>query len=132
MKIERFEDIEAWKAARELVKSVNAATRSSAFHEDPDLRRQMRRAARSTMANIAEGFDAGSDAEFIRFLKIARRSGSEVQSDLYVSLDEKFIDKNKFSDLYGMTRKVKELIGGFLRYLNENKRTRRGDVGRRT
>jgi four helix bundle protein len=39
------------------------------------------------MANIAEGFDAGSDAEFIRFLGYARRSASEVQSHLYIALD---------------------------------------------
>jgi hypothetical protein len=44
-------------------------------------------AAASVMANIAEGFDAGSDAEFIRFLGYARRSASEVQSHLYIALD---------------------------------------------
>ena len=43
------------------------------------------------MDNIAEGFDSGSGPEFIRFLKIVRRSASEVQSELYQALDRKYI-----------------------------------------
>ncbi|MBI5034255.1 MAG: four helix bundle protein [Chloroflexi bacterium] len=43
------------------------------------------------MHNIAEGFDSGSDPEFIRFLKMAHRSASETQSELYLALDRKYI-----------------------------------------
>lgn len=79
MKITRFEDIEAWKAARTLVKKVYRAT-DRVLHVDVALARQMRRAAMSAPANIAEGFDAGTDLEFKRFLRMARRSMSELQS----------------------------------------------------
>ena len=50
------------------------------------------------MANIAEGFDAGSDAEFIRFLGYSRRSASEVQPHLYIALDQGYIIQNHLQD----------------------------------
>jgi four helix bundle protein len=118
MKIDRFEDIEAWKAARELTKLVYTATAAKTFGDDVDLARQMRRAATSTMANIAEGFDAGSDSEFRRFLRIAQRSASEVQSHLYVALDRSYLDGRGFDAIYGQARQLKRLIGGFIRYLH--------------
>jgi len=68
LKIERFEEIEAWKLAREITTAVYRATDVDAFSKDFGLRDQIRRAAGSIMHNIAEGFDAGSNAEFIRFL----------------------------------------------------------------
>jgi len=80
MKILRFEDLEAWKEARKLTNSLYDITRDKAFDADWDLRRQIRKAAVSVVANIAEGFDSGSDPEFSRFLRIARRSTSEIQS----------------------------------------------------
>ena len=122
MKITRFEDIDAWKAARELQKIVYEATKGDAFKEDYDLRRQMRRAAGSSMSNIAEGFDSGSDAEFRRFLRIARRSATEVQSHLYVAIDQNYIGQCAFDRIYEKALDVKRLIGGFLRYLGEKRK----------
>jgi four helix bundle protein len=52
------------------------------------------------MHNIAEGFDAGSDAEFIRFLKYSRRSASEVQSELYIALDRHYITQDQFQRIF--------------------------------
>ena len=82
MKIQRFEDTRAWQEARTLTNMVYDASDEGPFATDFGLRDQIRRAAGSTMHNISEGFDAGSDAEFVRFLKYARRSASEVQSQL--------------------------------------------------
>ena len=70
MRITRFEDIDGWKAARRLTNLTYAATKSMRYQVDPDHRRQIRRASTSSMANIAEGFEAGSPAEFKRFLRI--------------------------------------------------------------
>lgn len=124
MKITRFEDIEAWKEARVLNRMVYSATRSPKYNDDKNLRAQMRRASTSIMCNIPEGFDAGSDPEFGRFLKIAARSGTEVQACLYVSLDEKYIDPKMFETLYEQAAKVKRLTGGFIQYLKANPRPR--------
>src|SRR5688500_6775777 len=80
MTIRRFEDIESWQLARELTKRVYAVAMRGAFAKDFGLRDQITRAAGSAMHNIAEGFDGGSNPEFVRFLRYAQRSCSEVQS----------------------------------------------------
>jgi four helix bundle protein len=82
-KIARFEDIDAWQAGRELMRMVYAVSPKGSFARDYRLRDQIQGSAISVMSNIAEGFDAGGDAEFIRFLGYARRSAGELQSQLY-------------------------------------------------
>lgn len=69
MKIERFEDIRAWQAARELTKEIYRITNSGKFARDYKLRDQIRDASGSSMHNIAEGFDSSSDEDFARFLR---------------------------------------------------------------
>ena len=92
-------------------------THDSAFNDDRDLKRQLRRAAVSSMSNVAEGFDAGSDAEFQRFLRIAQRSATEVQSHLYVALDRQYIERDRFNAVYAQAQQTRRVIGGFIRYL---------------
>ena len=91
----RFEDLDVWQVARELVRDVYALTRRDSLRRDPGFADQVRRAAVSTMNNIAEGFERGSDKEFIRFLFIARGSVGEVRSLLYVALDQSYINKDE-------------------------------------
>ncbi len=62
MKIERFEDIEAWQSARQLTRNVYCLTKNAEFAKDFGLKRQIQDAAGSSMHNIAEGFD--SDLSF--------------------------------------------------------------------
>ena len=66
MKIERFEDIEAWQLARKLTGKVYALTKKPKFNRDFGLKTQIQDAAGSSMHNIAEGFD--SDRGFIKYL----------------------------------------------------------------
>jgi len=135
VKITRFEDIEAWKASRRLSRQIYAITTSVGFRREAQLRSQLRRAANSAMANIAEGFNAGSDTEFARFLRISRRSATEVQSHLYFALDHGHITQLEFDRLYGSAEDVKKLIGGFVRYLSSpatNRAPGRPDRGLRT
>ena len=77
----------------------------------------MQRATVSITANIAEGFDANSDDEFVRFLRYALRSATEVQSHLYVAVDQGYISGEDFTQLYDQATEVKSLIAGFIRYL---------------
>jgi four helix bundle protein len=85
----RFEDIQAWQEARKLVKMIYKLASSGTLARDFGLRDQLQRAAVSStlapdasagVANIAEGFDCESKAEFARFLGFARRSAVEVQT----------------------------------------------------
>lgn len=122
MKIEKFEDLDCWKKARELANLVYDLTDQRSFGKDFQLRDQMRDAAGSVMHNIAEGFEAGSDAEFVRFLKISRRSASEVQSELYLAIDRKYITTNQLQIAYNNGTEVKRLINGLIAYLRRNKK----------
>jgi four helix bundle protein len=117
MKIERFEDIEGWQLARELARKLYECSKEGPFASDFGLRDQVRRAACSVMHNIAEGFDSGSDPEFARFLRYAQRSCTEIQSQLYVALDQKYVSEAQFQDLYDFAKRVHSVIGGFIKYL---------------
>ncbi len=76
------------------------------------------------MHNIAEGFDAGTDAEFIRFLAYARRSASEVQSQLYLALDRGYITEQDLHETYTLATEAKRLINGLIAYLRRSDRVR--------
>ena len=128
MKIEQFEDIEAWQLARELTRKVYRLTKKPRFAKDYGLKRQIQDAAGSSMHNIAEGFDSETNAEFIRFLRYAKRSCTEVQSELYLALDEKYISIDEFKDVYEQARRTRAAVYGFIKYLKkyeENKTTNR-------
>ncbi|MDF1592366.1 MAG: four helix bundle protein [Desulfobacterales bacterium] len=117
MKIDRFEDIEAWRLARELTRKVYALTKKPKFAKDYGLKSQIQEASGSSMHNIAEGFDAETNAEFIRFLRYSKRSCTEVQSELYVALDENYISLKEFKDVYEQARKTRAAVRGFINYL---------------
>lgn len=122
MKIERFEEIEAWQDARELCRTVYETINAGEFAKAWALRDQVDRSSGSVMDNIAEGFDGGSNAEFARFLRYAQRSCSEVRSQLYRALDRDLIDEETFARLSDQASKTHAKIGGFIRYLTRQKR----------
>jgi len=69
------------------------------------------------MANIAEGFTRRSDKEFIQFLYISMASTAEVQSHLYVALDQAYIAKDQFDDIYQQANKTGKMISNLIKYL---------------
>ena len=100
MRIERFEDIEAWQLARELARKVYRLTRKPGFSRDYGLKEQIQNAAGSAMHNMAEGFDSEANSEFIRFLGYAKRFCTEVQSELHVTAEESYITAEECKDGY--------------------------------
>jgi len=117
--IKNFEDLLAWQKARELAGNVYELTRQDKFSRDFGLRDQIQRAASSVMHNIAEGFESGSDPEVVRFLKMARRSAGEVQSELYLALDISYITEEELKKTYALATEVKRLINGMMTYLRK-------------
>ncbi len=117
MRIERFEDIEAWQLARELTRMIYNLTRKPEFARDFGLKGQIQDAAGSTMHNIAEGFDSETNPEFIRFLRYAKRSCTEAQSELYVASDQQYITNSEFQDVYDHAGRTRTAIRGFIKYL---------------
>ncbi len=117
MKIERFEDIEAWQLARELTRKIYALTKKTKFAIDFGLKGQIQNAAGSSMHNIAEGFDSETNREFVRFLRYAKRSCTEVQSELYMAVDQQYITDAEFQDVYDHAGRTRAAIRGFIKYL---------------
>ena len=115
--IRRFEEIEAWQKARELTGFVYEITRQERFAKDFGLKDQIRRAAISTMSNIAEGFERDGRAEFLQFLSIAKASAGEIQSQLYIALDQGYVSQAEFEQGYDLCKETARLIGGFMSYL---------------
>ena len=119
-KIERFEDIEAWKRSRALTKKVYDCTKQRGFEKDFGLKDQIRRASVSTMSNIAEGFERGGNKEFLQFLATAKGSSGEVRSQLYVALDQGYITQQQFNDMYKDAEAISKMVGGFMGYLQKS------------
>jgi four helix bundle protein len=118
--ITRFEDVQAWQRARELVREVYRVCAEGRLSRDFGLRDQLCRAAVSAMSNIAEGFAKKSDRDFAHFLDIARGSALEVQSLLYVALDVGYIEEGEFKRLYELSEATASFIGGFTSYLRKH------------
>ena len=126
MKIGRFEDIKAWQEARVLVKMVYAIVDSDRrIGSHYKFREQIQGAAVSIMSNIAEGFSRRTTKEFVQFLFIAKGSVAEVQSQLYVALDQSYINEGKFNELYSKSDQVARLISGFIQYLLDKDKLRK-------
>lgn len=118
--ITQFEDIQAWQKARELTREVYTISKNGEFGRDRGLRDQIRRASVSIMSNIAEGFERGGSKEFVQFLSIAKGSTGEVESHLYVALDQDYLTKKDFDCLKAMAASAKRLIAGFINYLKRS------------
>ncbi|MCC5850788.1 MAG: four helix bundle protein [Verrucomicrobia bacterium] len=115
--ITRFEDFECWQLARKCQQVVYKLTRNPSFHDDKDLRWQLRKAAVSVTSNIAEGFERDSSKEFAQFLKVAKGSNGEVRSQLYVALDEAYITQDEFESTVNLLQETGGKIAGLRKYL---------------
>jgi four helix bundle protein len=122
MKIEKFEDIQAWQEARILVEMIYGAIKlNKSFYNDYKFREQITDAAVSIMSNIAEGFSRRSNKEFIQFLFISKSSAAEVQSHLYVALDQEYMTKPQFNMMYDQADKICRYVSNFITYLLNKK-----------
>lgn len=117
-KITRFEDLECWQEARKIVNCVYSVFRVGGFLKDFAYNDQVRRASISIMANISEGFSRKGNKEFIHFLFISKASAAELQSHLYIALDQKYISEDQFKSLYDQLDKVQRQISNLIKYLN--------------
>ncbi len=119
-KVQRFEELRVWQAARDLVNAIYQASSAGIFSRDYALRDQIRRAAVSIPSNIAEGFSRHSNKEFIQFLFIAKGSAAEVQSQLYTALDQGYISQETFDSIYETLEVVAKQLSRFITYLKES------------
>ena len=113
----RFEELRVWKDARLLVKDIYTITEPL---KDWSFKDQIRRAAVSVMNNIAEGSESGTDANFVKFLNIAKGSCAEVRSMLYLMEDLFQIEQNRISIMLNSVERIGSNIYNLIVYLNTN------------
>jgi len=121
VKIERFENLKAWRGSRELVKKVYLLTKKKGFTRDFGLVDQIRRSAISLMSNISEGFESGSNREFIQFLYVAKASCGELRTQLIIAYHQDYIDQKELFEVNNLAKCVAGMLGGLINYLKSSK-----------
>ncbi len=112
-----FEELEVWQKALNMSKLIYTLTESEKFGRDYSLTDQIRRASVSVFSNIAEGFERGSNIEFIQFLYIAKGSCGEVRAQLYLAKELGYIDDAGFKNLLGLCKDISSQLSGLINYL---------------
>jgi four helix bundle protein len=120
MKIERFEDLEIWKEARELCKRVFEITSVNPFCSDFKFRDQIRSSSGSVMDNIAEGFERDGNREFVQFLSVAKGSCGETRSQSYRAFDYQYIDQGILDELVSRTIQLSKKISSLMTFLKKS------------
>jgi len=120
--VRRFEDLIAWQKARSLTREVYQVSSAQRFDRDFELMRQLRKAAVSVMANIAEGFERARRGEMLQFLSVAKASCGELLSHLYVALDAEYLTPDDFQRLKDHAEEVSRVIGGLRASIQKNRR----------
>ena len=121
--VERFEDLVAWQKARLFANDVFNASRGQSFRKDFGLNDQINRSALSVTANIAEGFDRGSRAEFARFLVIAKGSCAETRSHLYMAQDRGYLSAAEAGVLLNHAEEVARIVTALLAAVRRQQRS---------
>ena len=116
----KIEEIKAWIKARELTREIYQITNQKPFANDYALRDQIRKTCISIMSNIAEGFERDKPNEFAYFLRIAKGSAGEVRAQLYIALDQNYIDDEIFNRLHSLASEIAQMLKGLINYLVNN------------
>ena len=124
MAIRRFEDIYGWKLAKEIAVEIYKAFRGN---NDYAFTNQICRAAVSISNNIAEGFDRGTNKEFIRFLNIARSSNNELKSMLYLAEELTYINSDIAQKLRELCKKESIVFLRLIQSMNKQKKLQQQD-----
>jgi four helix bundle protein len=123
--ITRFEDIEARKTARGMMRMVYGLTEQGQFEKDFGLKNQIPRASISVMSNIAEDFESCTQAPFLEDLRRAKASTGEDRCQLYRALDLKFLTQEQFQQVFDLADKSSRQIARFMDYLETPPQSRR-------
>ena len=111
-----YNDLDVWKESRKLVKLIYELTKKFPKEEMYGLSNQIRRAAVSIPSNIAEGCGRNHSKDSIQFFYISRGSLFELETQLYLSFDQEYIDEKTLNLLIANTTSCKKLLNGFINY----------------
>ena len=114
-----YTELEVWIESRKLVNEVYLLTKEFPVIENFGITNQIRRCAVSIPSNIAEGCGRSSAKDTIRFLHIARGSLYELETQLYLSLDQEYIIENEFKTIMKRVTSCNKLLNGFINYFKK-------------
>ncbi len=123
--IKSFEDLECWKANREVRRFVSGIIKKFPLEERFALIDGMRRASRSITENVAEGYGRFHYQENIQFVRISRVSLYELIDQLITAKDEKYIDDDEYQKGRELIDKAIQLVNGYINYLVRAKKNQR-------
>jgi|SRR5687768_12273026 len=115
MKVERFEDLRCWQAARQLVTLVFVAANTGVLSRDFETKYQIKKAALSSMNNIAEGFGRFGVKDSIKFYNISQSSALEVKSMSYVLSDMQYLTEQQITEIRAKADEARNLTLAFIR-----------------
>ena len=121
-----FERLEVWQDARTFVRDINRVARELPKIEQFALAQQLRRAAFSIAANIAEGSSRSSKKEFSRYVEMAYGSLCEVVTGLYVALDSEYVPPDTFQGLYDRSESLGRMLSRFRESLETSWKVKSG------
>lgn len=104
-------DLIVWQKSRKLVRIIYMLSRKFPREEIFGLTNQIRRAAISIPSNIAEGYNRHSDKEFTHFLKIAKGSAGEVDTQLILSVDLEYLQESEIQEALALNQEILRMLG---------------------
>ena len=116
----RFEDLYIYKEAQGLVGEIYKITKNKEFARDYNLVNQIRRAAISVVANIAEGYERGTNTEFTQFLYISKASCGEIRAEIEIARNQGYISEVKHKEIYEYCCRIGGMISSFIKSMKES------------
>ena len=116
MAFRSFEDLEVWQRGCRLAVDVFKTFARCRNHTMQD---QVQRSALSVPSNVAEGYERNSNKEFIRFLNIAKGSGGELRTQLYISRKLEFLTKPDFDRLVAESKEISKMLHGLCKAVSK-------------
>jgi len=112
--IKTFRDLIVWQKSIQFVSDIYYITRSFPKEELFSLVNQIRRAAVSIPSNIAEGFGRHSRKDYLRFLQIAIASTFEIQTQIEISKNLKFISEDVYKNIFESSREIERMLSSLI------------------
>ncbi len=116
-----YTELEVWKESRVLVNLIYQVSKEFPKSEMYGLTNQIRRCSVSIPSNIAEGCGRRTSADTIQFLHISRGSLYELETQIFIALDQNYLKNENFDHIFNQILKCKKLINGFINYYKKTK-----------
>jgi four helix bundle protein len=117
--IEKFEELEVWKASMNLCAEIYKLTNTELFSKDFGLKDQIRRASVSVPSNISEGYERDSKKQFLYFLVIAKGSCGELRTQLKIARMLNYLNEEEYILINEKALSTIKQLGGFIKYLKQ-------------